>query len=89
MRVFVFGVAVILSGCSAPPPAGPEPKLEISATASDGEKALAVRNYCARLSDRQCLGYTLRCEAYRKSFIPACMTKIGVPPGYTMVLQPQ
>lgn len=51
-----------------------------------GQKVMEVFQYCSQEAAKQCGRNTIRCEAYQKSFVKACMIQIGVPADYIDLL---
>lgn len=57
-----------------------------SVAANDGQEANKAFRFCLERAAEQCGANTIRCRGYRKGFVKACMTEIGIDPGYIMLL---
>lgn len=91
MRVCNIMPAIVLcsflAGCAAEQqPAASPPPPHLTGAETVGEKAVIAHEYCSALARSECSSPSLRCDAYQRSFVKGCMTKIGVPPEFTFVL---
>ncbi len=51
-----------------------------------GAKVMEIFQYCSQEAEKKCGRNSIRCEAYRKSYVKACMIQIGVAPDYIDLL---
>lgn len=90
MRIWNVVPAIVLgsflAGCAAEPAPPPPAPPQLTGAETDGEKAVIAHQYCSALARSECASPSLRCDAYHRSFVKGCMTKIGVPPEFTFVL---
>lgn len=70
MRMFIILASIVAAG----------------AAEAKGSEAMAVFNHCQTEALKNCGRDTIRCRAYRKSFIKACMIQADVDPAYIMLL---
>lgn len=51
-----------------------------------GEQVAAVHEYCHARAIQECPAITIRCEAFRPSYVKSCMLKGNVPADYIAAL---
>lgn len=85
--------ATVLSGCASepvqqftPPPPPPPEAFSTASKKSAGEQVAAIHGYCLNAAMQQCPGATIRCEAFRRSYVKSCLLKANVPPSYIAAL---
>ncbi len=62
------------------------PAYSRSGTKTDGEQVAAISHYCTTAAAHHCPAPTIRCEAYRDSYVKSCLLKGNVPPEYISAL---
>jgi hypothetical protein len=70
MRAFIIFASIFAAG----------------AAEAKGPEAMAVFNHCQAEALKNCGRDTIRCRAYRKSFVKSCMIQADVDPAYIMLL---
>ncbi len=82
--------ALGLSGCASQPAADPTaavpgpPPEPFSATSKKppGEQVAAIYRYCTTAAQGACPDATIKCDAFRPSYVKSCMLKGNVPADY-------
>jgi hypothetical protein len=82
---------IAMSGCASTPQTSalpPPPPEQFSPTSKRGAGAQVAEIYgdCLRNANEACPGATVRCEAYRPSYVKSCLLKANVPPSYIAAL---
>lgn len=54
----------------------------VSASSQKGQAALDAYQFCLAEATKQCGRNSIRCNAFRRSFVKVCMMQAGIEPEY-------
>lgn len=87
LRLPSLAAVALLASCVsvAVPDPVPDPGLFDPTRIDFGAQAARIRQFCEIEATRECPSATIACDAYRGSFIEACMQVRNVPPEYILL----